>query len=129
MKLSLIILLALATMGAQGQDGTVVIPGYTEPKPLGLQFGKYAMPRDTVKVRVIDIREEYTAKFLVLAWDAYVKECWADSTRSWSVLVNDKIDSTFIEGEWQYFYDWKEVAEYVHRQPTFPGFIEWLRRK
>jgi len=81
-----------------------------------------------------DWEKEYFVLAILLLYDEYEQECYADSTFVISdggyehkfVAVNDTLDLTrtmsipaihIVKRRWE------------HRQPTFQGFIEFIRRK
>ena len=72
---------------------------------------------------------EYFTIMLVGAWDLYAKEYYADSTyEGWGQWYSSMrltwwapMDST---ATWI-----KPVQRFSHREPTFQGFIEFLRRR
>jgi len=77
----------------------------------------------------------YILSIFVGAYSRYEKECWADSTLTEGATFRD-----FESGNhyWAEYHPkpWRSIGNllwlenrYTHRQPSFPGFIEWLRRQ
>ena len=62
----------------------------------------------------------YILSVFVKAYSRYEKECWNDSTASTKkvlVSINGKLTEVLLGDGW------------VHRQPSFEGFIQFLRRQ
>lgn len=64
-------------------------------------------------------------------WDEYKTECWNDSSQ-----ITRHVGSGICFGSstgWGDFHcdnpDHKDIKVFIHRDPTFPGFMEFLRRK
>lgn len=78
--------------------------------------------RDTVRI------DPTWRAYMVRQWDTYAKECYADSTLT-RVHPGGRGGNVFctISQTCQFDDHWQTV--WIHREPTFPDFIEWLRRK
>ena len=68
--------------------------------------------------------KDYLVEGLLKLYSRYEKECYADSTRT-HVHQPDR-QMCIVDWECLIASHWKHV--WLHRQSTFPGFIEFLRR-
>lgn len=107
-------LLLVMTVGAWGQS---------KPDSFAVELIARGTP--------IDISREHGAQFLVAAWDAYAKECYADSAYViWTGWMEEPIVEVRTVREAEDFYrNWGKRGTWTHQAPTFPGFIEYLRRR
>jgi hypothetical protein len=78
-------------------------------------------------------------------WDEYVKECrnkadtviipvigyyQNDGCAGWSYRINDLRDTWYEIGRINPTKEWQNLGIiYLYKEPNFPEFIEWLRRK
>ena len=145
--MKLITLLLLASM-AMGQDSTKTM-NWGNVYPIGLVWNingayKELLRKDSSGVVAIsdDEMKDYIHALVVL-YDEYSKECWNDSTAVYEghCYINTNPDRRyrFSMDVGNYYLTDKEVKKhglklverfsYTHREPTFPGFIKYLRRK
>ena len=137
-----LILLLLLTVGAWGQEG------YREGALLHYRSSTTTawaiVDTNSVLNINIDFAREYAAVFLVAAWDAYAKECYADSSKQdrcgpmCRMIESDCTDSLHAIHDYgpvrvtlEYIDNVSYVPRfyYERRTPTYPGFIEYLRRQ
>lgn len=88
--------------------------------PLGNRWGK---------VKYDSIAQSQTEKYflgiILNAYSRYEKECWADTT--W---ITQRAFAWLSQSLSAYeIYRSDEVLFYLRRAPTFPGFIEFLRKQ
>ena len=124
-------LLLLLTSAAVGQDWGK--PGIDPNMPI---FGpqKYRMQSDTMTYAVPSVGSSIVE--LLYWWDRYSAECYADSTRTLmdvirrqKGIVSYPCSSDGNEIDPGFSPVWVgHRFEYLHRTPTFEGFIAWLRR-
>lgn len=79
---------------------------------------------------------DFFARIGVELWNSYVKECWADSSISYTLRQFDSAATANyykkhpeIPEEKRWTYISKELKYYTHRPTSWPGFIEFLKRK
>ena len=150
--MKLILLLLAFTLTAQGQIDTIrTIILYSDPNPDDSLFinGKWhhnvitgdrpsysatAVARiDTVAphwdmtfvpyVGKVDSQfTTYILSIILKAYSRFEKECWADSTLRWISVPcpENRIGCLVNHGETDYW---------THREPTFQGFIQWMRKQ
>lgn len=62
----------------------------------------------------------------------YADECYADSTfvEYWeSTAPKTVLDSTGVSNWLSIHYYPKKVSKWIHRKPTFEGFVAWIREQ
>ncbi len=69
-----------------------------------------------------DWPKEYLVIGLVFLWDQYSKECYADS------MVKNFFKPLF-DGDNEYYLPEFTYEKWIHKQPSFPDFILWLKKK
>jgi len=79
--------------------------------------------------------EMFIVKFLMY-WDGYVKECFDDSTKFDGALLKTAGGYKFIAkkpnpklGEFVNYSYIKDTTIYNHKEPTFEGFMDYLKKK
>lgn len=81
----------------------------------------------------IELKNTSTAKQLSLEEKLlmYASECWNDSALSFGeTWFEYESDSVFVQGRYVEAMRIKEAHyKYIHREPTFEGFIEYLKKK
>ena len=74
------------------------------------------------------LREQFNYKVvsvIIRMYDEYAIECYNDSTYQ-AVVIQHRVDNDYTP----FGSVWEELDyEYTHRQPTFNGFIEYLRNR
>jgi len=88
----------------------VPMPYFTHDEP-GVE------PSDTIIIMSeVGYSEKCITQALLSLYDQYAKECYADSMQVHCDNADDP--TTLVYRTW---------TEWQHRQPTFTGFMEWLR--
>lgn len=69
--------------------------------------------------------------FLLREWDAYKAECYADSALNYyKMSIPERMDSLRAHqrrGDYRWIY--YPGVVWRHHEPTFPGFVEYIKRK
>jgi len=128
MKRALILLIAVVFCQASAQEW------YEKPQPF-LRCGSTYYKQDTTKDWLNDLKHEYFVAAFLRLYSEYERDCWNDSTLVHGAMFRDydsgqdfwarhrpragvmEANLLFLEDRW------------LHRQPTFEGFISWLRKK
>ena len=132
--------------------------GFTTYKGFDAGTIRFFTPSEAEELKIIHAERQLASR-LVYLWDAYAKECESDSTKhertssyEWGgpmtlrydssgyatiVVSPDTADTITIPGSCPegragcLVMHWQTVPRFywTHRTPTFPGFIEYLRRQ
>lgn len=104
------------TLPVLGQDKDFII--VTNVNPIGLSN--------------MDYSKEYFVISFVKLYDEYKQECEADSTEIevggyWDVVKTEKVNDYGVYSGYDVFVPRHKV--WKHREPTFDGFMEFLKGK
>jgi hypothetical protein len=140
------VLLLLLTVGAWGQEINTPHGGRVEFRLITPREAEEQSVNPIYRTFSVDSvdwlhpRVQSMVGVLVTAWDLYSKECYADSTAvvrfpfrvgtsEWERQHYPPKELQRIEAERRWAAEAIVRVTYTHRTPTYPGFIEYLRRQ
>ena len=95
---------------------------FNPPKDTFIQKSRYVWYNDSTWTFIDSTAYYYQMKRLVSSWKAYKQECWNDSTKLIRWIKPDA-------GNFAVSYPEYLDTVMVHKQPTFEGFMEYLKRR
>ena len=127
--LTVILLIAVC---AWGQDITVSDDYIVLPKHYEYYVYNFDSTGEFYRI------EKQLAKTIISAvivdlWDEYAKACYADSHKICMSVYREWPTGQLLESECSnsimLLAPIRDYDKWIHEQPTFAGFIEWLRKK